>query len=46
VMLMFVTAYGFAVLRKRSGSIYPAILAHAVFNLVMNGYIFRFLLDH
>ena len=43
VMLMFLTAYGFAVLRKRSGSIYPAIAAHAVFNLVMNLCIFFFL---
>jgi membrane protease YdiL (CAAX protease family) len=40
VMLMFVTAYGFALLRKRSGSIYPAIVAHAVFNLTMNYFIF------
>jgi membrane protease YdiL (CAAX protease family) len=46
VMLMFLTAYGFAVLRKRSGSIYPAIAAHAIFNLVMNLYIFNFLLAH
>jgi uncharacterized protein len=44
VILMFLTAYGFALLRKRSGSIYPAITAHAVFNLVMNFYIFFFLL--
>ena len=44
VILMFLTAYGFAVLRKRSGSIYPAVAAHAVFNLVMNFYIFFFLL--
>ena len=43
VILMFSTAYGFALLRKISGSIYPSIAAHAVFNLVMNIYIFSFL---
>ncbi len=43
VMLMFITACGFALLRKRSGSIYPSIAAHAVFNLTMNIYIFCFL---
>jgi uncharacterized protein len=46
VMLMVLTAYGFALLRKRSASIFPAILAHAVFNFVMNLYIFTFLLAH
>lgn len=46
VILMFMTAYGLALLRKRSGSIYPAIAAHAVFNLVMNLCIFIFLLQH
>ena len=40
VLLMFITAITFAVLKKKSGSVYPAILAHAVFNLVMNGCIF------
>jgi len=44
VMLMFFTAYGFALLRKRNGSIYPSIAAHAVFNLTMNIYIFIFLI--
>jgi uncharacterized protein len=44
VILMFLTAYGFALLRKRSGSIYPAIAAHAVFNLTMNLCIFLFLI--
>ena len=43
VVLMFFTACGFALLRKRSGSIYPAIAAHATFNLVMNLLIFFFL---
>jgi membrane protease YdiL (CAAX protease family) len=45
VILMFLTAYGFASLRKRSGSIYPSIAAHAMFNLMMNIYIFSFLID-
>ena len=40
VMLMFLTAMAFAVLKKSSGSIYPAIVSHAVFNLVMNISIF------
>lgn len=43
VILMFSTAYLFALIRKWSGSIYPPIVAHAVFNLVMNVYIFYFL---
>jgi len=43
VFLMFCTAYGFAQLRKNSASILPAIVAHALFNLVMNVYIFSFL---
>lgn len=45
VILMFFTAYGFARLRKRSGSIYPSIASHVVFNFVMNIYIFGFLLN-
>ena len=40
VLLMFVTAMAFAILKKKSGSVYPAILSHAVFNVVMNGCIF------
>jgi hypothetical protein len=40
VMLMFLTAMVFALLKKKSGSIYPAIVSHAVFNLVMNVCIF------
>jgi len=40
VLLMFVTAMSFALLKKKSGSIYPAIVSHAVFNLVMNITIF------
>lgn len=44
VALMFLTAFGFALLRKRSSSIYPSIVAHAAFNLTMNLCIFYFLL--
>ena len=40
VLLMFSTAMVFAWLKKKSGSLYPAIAAHAVFNLVMNVTIF------
>jgi len=40
VVLMFITAIAFAMLKKKSGSIYPAIVSHAVFNLVMNITIF------
>ena len=40
VVLMFCTALLFAWLRKKSGSLYPAITAHAVFNIVMNAAIF------
>ncbi len=38
--LMFCTACGFAIIRKRSNSVYPAMVAHASFNLVMNATIF------
>ncbi len=40
VLLMFSTAMVFAWLKKRSGSIFPAVIAHAVFNFVMNLAIF------
>lgn len=43
VGLMFLTAYGLAMLRKSSSSIYPAIVAHTLFNLMMNIFIFTFL---
>jgi membrane protease YdiL (CAAX protease family) len=43
VVLMFFTALLFAYLRKRSGSLVPAIVAHVCFNLVMNLTIFGFL---
>ena len=43
MLLMFATAMLFAYLRKTSGSLLPAIVAHAVFNLVMNATIFEFL---
>ncbi|GAB2568140.1 lysostaphin resistance A-like protein [Spirosoma areae] len=40
VLLMFLTACLFAWLKRVSGSIYPAIVAHASFNLTMNVCIF------
>jgi membrane protease YdiL (CAAX protease family) len=43
MLLMFCTALLFAWLRKSSGSLLPAILSHAVFNLVMNFTIFGYL---
>ncbi len=43
VLLMFLTALLFVWIRKRSGSIYPAILSHAAFNLTMNVVIFSVL---
>lgn len=43
VMLMFAVAWMFASLRKRSGSLYPAMAAHAAFNLAMNVFIFSLL---
>jgi uncharacterized protein len=41
--LMFMAAYLFAWLRKRSGSLYTAMVAHASFNLCMNTLIFAIL---
>jgi membrane protease YdiL (CAAX protease family) len=43
VVLMFCAALLFAYLRKSSGSLGPAIVAHVFFNLVMNLTIFGFL---
>lgn len=43
VGLMFLTAYGFAMIRNVSASIYPAMVAHTTFNLMMNVFIFSFL---
>ena len=40
MLLMFGTALLFAGIRKRSGSLYPAMAAHAAFNLTMNVAIF------
>ena len=40
MLLMFGTALMFAGIRKRSGSLYPAMAAHAAFNLTMNTAIF------
>lgn len=42
-VLMFALSWMLAWLRKRHDSIYPAILAHAAFNLGMNSFIFAFL---
>lgn len=41
--LMFLVALMFAALRKRSGSLFPAIAAHVSFNVVMNIVIFSLL---
>lgn len=41
VALMFCTAWMFAWLRKRSGSLWPAIVSHSVFNATMNIFIFN-----
>jgi membrane protease YdiL (CAAX protease family) len=43
MLLMFLTALTFAWLRRNSGSLLPAIVSHAVFNLVMNLTIFGYL---
>ena len=43
VALMTGTGMVFASLRRRSRSLWPPVLAHAVFNLVMNATIFAFL---
>jgi membrane protease YdiL (CAAX protease family) len=43
VILMFFTAVLFAAIRKRSGSLLPAMAAHAAFNAAMNAVIFSFL---
>lgn len=43
VLLMMLTARLFAALRERSGSLYPAMVAHASFNLTMSLCIFGLL---
>ena len=43
MLMMFGTALLFAYLRKTSGSLWPAIAAHACFNFVMNITIFAYL---
>ncbi len=40
MLLMFGTALVFSALRQRSGSLGPAIVAHAMFNATMNTFIF------
>jgi len=42
-LLMFVLSCLFAWLRKRSDSIFPAIVAHSAFNATMNSFIFAYL---
>ncbi len=42
--LMFSTSLVFSTLRMRSGSIWTAVVAHAGFNLAMNGIIFTLFL--
>lgn len=41
MILMFLTAWTFAGIRRRSGSLYPAMASHAAFNLTMNVLIFE-----
>jgi hypothetical protein len=43
VLLMFATALALAALRRASGSLYPAMTAHAAFNATMNLWIFTLL---
>jgi membrane protease YdiL (CAAX protease family) len=43
VAAMCLTAALFATIRQRSGSLFPAMAAHAAFNAAMNGVIFAFL---
>ena len=40
ILLMFATALVFSALRQRSGSLGPAVVAHAAFNATMNTFIF------
>jgi membrane protease YdiL (CAAX protease family) len=40
VLLMTAVAWGFATIRKTSGSVAPAIAAHAAFNVAMNATVF------
>ena len=44
VLLMMGTSWLFTLCRKRSGSIWPAVLSHSIFNVVMNLIIFLVLL--
>jgi membrane protease YdiL (CAAX protease family) len=43
-LLMMGTSWLFTLCRKRSGSIWPAVLGHSIFNLMMNLIIFLILL--
>jgi hypothetical protein len=41
--LMFGLSWSLALLRRRGGSVWPAVLAHSAFNAPMNGFIFGLL---
>jgi membrane protease YdiL (CAAX protease family) len=43
VVLMFLVALMFSLIRQRSGSLFPAMASHAAFNATMNSVIFSFL---
>jgi len=43
IALMFLAALLFAAIRQRTGSLFPAMAAHAAFNATMNSVIFAFL---
>lgn len=43
LLLMTGLSFGFAWLRKRYGSVLPAVAAHAAFNATMNSFIFAYL---
>jgi hypothetical protein len=45
MLLMMGTSWLFTLCRKRSGSIWPAVLGHSIFNVVMNLTIFLILLS-
>ena len=45
VLLMMGTSWLFTLCRKRSGSIWPAVLGHSIFNVVMNLTVFLILLQ-
>jgi len=42
-LLMTGLSIGFALLRKKAGSVWPAVAAHAAFNATMNAFIFTYI---